>query len=117
MRKSSPWPSHIGVLEAWPEKDLWHSEHFTAKEFSEGSFEIVKNRRKEKLKLKYTWKRLRNAPFVVVLAMKLSESDSKIAMLLKNSRQEYVLDNLVYHRLDIQGFLSQIPTTVYITVV
>ncbi|VDN30306.1 unnamed protein product [Gongylonema pulchrum] len=58
MRKSSPWPSHIGVLEAWPEKDLWHSEHFSAKEFSEGSFEIVKNRRKEKLKLKYTWKRV-----------------------------------------------------------
>lgn len=58
MRKSSPWPLHIGVLEAWPEKDLWLSEHFSAEEISEGSFEIVKEQSEEKLKLKYMWTRV-----------------------------------------------------------
>ncbi|VDO41074.1 unnamed protein product [Onchocerca flexuosa] len=36
------------------------------------------------------------------MTMKVSEVEAKISMLLKNPRQEYVLDNLVYHRLDIQ---------------
>lgn len=39
------------------------------------------------------------------MAMKVSEMEAKISMLLKNLRQEYVLDNLVYHRLDIQVVL------------
>ncbi|CAG9532415.1 unnamed protein product [Cercopithifilaria johnstoni] len=102
MRKTSPWPLHIGTLEAWSEKDLWLSEHFSVNEISEGSFEIVKKEVMEKTKLKYTWIRLKNAPFVVVMAMKVSKMEAKIPMLLKNSRREYVLDNLVYHRLDIQ---------------
>ncbi|MCP9259045.1 VWFA and cache domain-containing protein 1 [Dirofilaria immitis] len=102
MRKMSLWPLHIGTLEAWSEKDLWLSEHFSAKEITEGSFEIVKKEVMEEIKLKYTWIRLKNAPFVVVMAVKVSEMEAKISMLLKNSRQEYVLDNLVYHRLDIQ---------------
>lgn len=48
---------------------------------------------------------LKNAPFVVAMAMKVSEMEAKISMLLKNPRQKYVLDNLVYHRLDIQVIL------------
>uniref|UniRef100_A0A1I7W3V1 VWFA domain-containing protein n=1 Tax=Loa loa TaxID=7209 RepID=A0A1I7W3V1_LOALO len=102
MRKTSPWPLHIGTLEAWSEKDLWLSEHFSVEEISEGSFEIVKEEVMEKVKLKYTWMRLKNAPFVVAMTMKVSEPEDKISMLLRNSRQDYVLDNLVYHRLDIQ---------------
>ncbi|KAL3993882.1 hypothetical protein ACH3XW_19435 [Acanthocheilonema viteae] len=102
MRKTSPWPLHIGTLEAWSEKDLWLSEHFSLEEISEGSFEIIKEEVMEKIKLKYTWMRLKKAPFVVVMAMKVSKMEVKISMLLKNSKQEYVLDNLVYHRLDIQ---------------
>ncbi|VDK74988.1 unnamed protein product [Onchocerca ochengi] len=102
MRKTSPWPLNIGILEAWSEKDLWLSEHFSAEEISEGSFEIIKEEMMEKVKLKYIWMRLKNAPFVVAMAMKVSEMEAKISMLLKNPRQKYVLDNLVYHRLDIQ---------------
>lgn len=58
MRKTSPWPLHIGTLEAWSEKDLWLSEHFSVEEISEGSFEIVKEEGMEKVKLKYTWMRV-----------------------------------------------------------
>ncbi|VDK83242.1 unnamed protein product [Litomosoides sigmodontis] len=102
MRKASPWPLHIGTLEIWSEKDLWLSEHFSSEEISEGSFEIVKEEGVERIKLKYTWMRLKNAPFVVIIAMKVNEMEVKMSILSKNSKQEYVLDNLVYHRLDIQ---------------
>ncbi|VDM98661.1 unnamed protein product [Thelazia callipaeda] len=105
MHRNSPWPMHIGTLEAWPEKDSWPSGNFSAPEFYEGSFEIAKEQVGKKSSLKYTWIKLRNAPFVVVMAMKMSKVESKVSVLLKNSRQEFVLDNLVYHRLDIQkGF-------------
>ncbi|VIO93667.1 Uncharacterized protein BM_BM10386 [Brugia malayi] len=102
MRKTSPWPLHIGTLETWSGKDFWLSDHFSMEEISEGSFEIVKEEMLEKVKLKYTWMRLKNAPYVVAMAIKVDEMEPKISMLLKNSKREYLLDNLVYHRLDIQ---------------
>lgn len=57
IRKSFPWPLHIGVLENWPAKDMWLSSHFSADDISEGSFEIDGTRHEE-TKVKYTWMRV-----------------------------------------------------------
>ncbi|VDM42025.1 unnamed protein product [Toxocara canis] len=106
LRSSQPWPLHIADLEAWSSGDRWLSEHFASRELDEGTFDLEKKYAGTTIKLKYSWKRLESAPLVVVLALRESDVELRVALLEKNTRQQYGLDNLAYHRLDIQAIFS-----------
>uniref|UniRef100_F1KQN7 VWFA and cache domain-containing protein 1 n=1 Tax=Ascaris suum TaxID=6253 RepID=F1KQN7_ASCSU len=102
LRNSQPWPLHIADLESWSSADRWLSDHFSSHDLNEGTFELQRKSANTSIKLKYSWKRLNSAPLVVVLALRESGVETKLSLLEKNTRQQYGLDNVAYHRLDIQ---------------
>ncbi|MFH4979498.1 hypothetical protein AB6A40_006207 [Gnathostoma spinigerum] len=102
LRGLSTWPLHIADVESWQAKDRWLSKHFASSDVNEGTFDLETIQDNLSVKLNYTWIRLENAPLVVVLVILASRSNIRVAMLEKNTRQHYSLDNLIYHRLDIQ---------------
>lgn len=58
MQRPSPWPLHIGTLEAWDADDFWLSENFADLDINEGSFEVIKTLEEESVKMKYSWIRV-----------------------------------------------------------
>ena len=98
------WPLHISELESWQAEDRWLSDVFAGDDVSQGSFDLQKTGLNNSVfKLNYFWMKLKNAPFVAVMAMNAAEHEAKFSVPAKANTTEGLLNkNLIFHRLDLK---------------
>lgn len=72
---------------------------FGSEDISDGSFNLMKKRNIGPIEIKYSWKKLKNAPFVLVLAMKSLHGNIRVSLLMGNIASELSLKGqLLCHR-------------------
>uniref|UniRef100_A0A0N5AVC3 VWFA domain-containing protein n=1 Tax=Syphacia muris TaxID=451379 RepID=A0A0N5AVC3_9BILA len=100
------WLLHISVVDGWNIEDRYLGDVFGDMEFNDGSFEVRKNITSDIRQIRYVWRRLKNAPFVLVLAVNTgpNREDPVVTVLSSNNttnlpiKEQFLCHHLILER-------------------